>query len=195
MTRERIFRSTRTVRGLVLYSYPAQAIILLPSRRSATCIIAMSVEPRKLGDPVYRAFRPASGSPGGIGTSASAAGTGLRPVIMRIPAAGAGSSLDEQCKDEFKAWSDETAKLRDDLFVVLEPLDPREPAYVFHDLARAQALFPRATPYFGQRPFGRQINRAFLVGMPLPAARGPVDVAYAAVRSARPPTSPSPLLL
>jgi putative transposase len=40
----------RTVHGLVLYSYPAQAIILLPSRRSAACIIAMSVEPRKLGE-------------------------------------------------------------------------------------------------------------------------------------------------
>ena len=48
--RERIFRSTRTVHGLVLYSDPPQAITLLPSRRSAACIIAMSVEPRKIGE-------------------------------------------------------------------------------------------------------------------------------------------------
>jgi transposase InsO family protein len=48
--RERVFRSTRTVHGLVLYSYPPQAITLLPSRRSAACIIAMSVEPRKIGE-------------------------------------------------------------------------------------------------------------------------------------------------
>ena len=50
MTPERIFRSTRTVHGLVLCSYPPQAITLLPSRRSAACIIAMSVEPRKIGE-------------------------------------------------------------------------------------------------------------------------------------------------
>ena len=50
MTRERISRSTRIVHGIVPYSYPSQAITLLPSRRSAACIIAMSVEPRKMGE-------------------------------------------------------------------------------------------------------------------------------------------------
>ena len=48
MTPERISRSTRIVHGLVPYSYPSQAITLLPSRRSAACIIAMSVEPRRM---------------------------------------------------------------------------------------------------------------------------------------------------
>jgi len=47
MTPERIFRSARTARGPVPYSYPSQALTLLPSRRLAACIIAMSVELRK----------------------------------------------------------------------------------------------------------------------------------------------------
>jgi hypothetical protein len=47
MTRERISRSIRIVHDLVPYSYPSQAITLLPSRRWAGYIIAMSVEPRK----------------------------------------------------------------------------------------------------------------------------------------------------
>ena len=49
MTPERISHSTRIVHGLVLCSYPARAITLLPSRRLAAYIIAMSVEPRKIG--------------------------------------------------------------------------------------------------------------------------------------------------
>jgi hypothetical protein len=50
MTRERISRSTRTARGLVRCSYPSRATTLLPFRRSAACIIAMSVELRKMGE-------------------------------------------------------------------------------------------------------------------------------------------------
>src|SRR2546426_5352988 len=50
MTRERISRSTRIVHDLVRYSYPPQAITLSPSRRWAGCIIAMSVELRKMGE-------------------------------------------------------------------------------------------------------------------------------------------------
>jgi len=46
MKPERIFRSTRIAHGPVWYSYPPRAITLSPSRRSAACIIAMSVEPR-----------------------------------------------------------------------------------------------------------------------------------------------------
>ena len=49
MTPERIFRSARTAHGLVPYSLPPPAT-LLPSRRSAVCIIAMSVEPREMGE-------------------------------------------------------------------------------------------------------------------------------------------------
>jgi hypothetical protein len=150
---------------------------------------------RRLGpvrfNPVYRAFRARDEDRGGAASS-SAASTGLRPVIARIPAGGMSSPFDEQCTLEFKEWRSELSKLRDDLFVVLEPLDPREPAYVFHDLARAEALFPGATPYFGTRPFSRQINRAFIVGMPLPPPPGAHDGAYVAVRSV---ASPTPLLL
>jgi putative transposase len=47
-TPEPISRSTRTAHGLVLYSYPPQAISL-PSPRSAVSIIATSVEPREIG--------------------------------------------------------------------------------------------------------------------------------------------------
>ena len=50
MTPERIFRSTRIAHGLVRYSHPPQAITLSPSRRSGACIIAMSVEPREMGE-------------------------------------------------------------------------------------------------------------------------------------------------
>jgi hypothetical protein len=50
MTPERISRSTRTVHGLVLCSYPSQALTLLPPRRLVACIIAMSVELRKIGE-------------------------------------------------------------------------------------------------------------------------------------------------
>jgi hypothetical protein len=57
MTPERISRSTRIVQGLVLCSYPARAITLLPSRRLAACVIAMNVEPRKIGP---HAARPCS---------------------------------------------------------------------------------------------------------------------------------------
>jgi hypothetical protein len=46
MTRERISRSIR----IVPYSYPSQALTLLASRRLAACIIAMSVELRKMGE-------------------------------------------------------------------------------------------------------------------------------------------------
>src|SRR2546430_17718642 len=49
MKPERIFRSTRTARGVVLYNYPPQAITLSPCRKSVACIIAMSVEPREIG--------------------------------------------------------------------------------------------------------------------------------------------------
>jgi hypothetical protein len=49
MKPERIFRLTRNAHGLVLYSYPPQAITLSPSRRSAACTIAMSVAPREMG--------------------------------------------------------------------------------------------------------------------------------------------------
>ena len=49
MTPERISRSTRTAHGLVACNFPPQAI-LLPSPRSAVCIIAMSVEPREIGE-------------------------------------------------------------------------------------------------------------------------------------------------
>jgi hypothetical protein len=45
---------------LVLYSYPSQAITLLPSRKSAACIIAMSVEPRKIVE--FEQGQPARGS-------------------------------------------------------------------------------------------------------------------------------------
>src|SRR5438105_2569192 len=48
ITPERISRSKRTALGLVAYNFPRQAI-LLPSRRSAVCIIAISVEPREIG--------------------------------------------------------------------------------------------------------------------------------------------------
>jgi hypothetical protein len=48
--RKRISHSTRIVHGRVPYSYPSQAITLLPSPRSAACTIAMSVEPRKMGE-------------------------------------------------------------------------------------------------------------------------------------------------
>jgi hypothetical protein len=34
----------------VPYSYRPQAITLLPSRKLAACIIAMNVEPRKIGE-------------------------------------------------------------------------------------------------------------------------------------------------
>ena len=47
-------RSTRTAHGLVVCNFPPQAISL-PSPRSAVCIIAMSVEPREIGE----AVRPA----------------------------------------------------------------------------------------------------------------------------------------
>src|ERR1700704_5775859 len=50
MKSERIFRLTRIAHGLVLYSYPPQAITLSPSRRSAACTIAMSVAPREMGE-------------------------------------------------------------------------------------------------------------------------------------------------
>ncbi len=50
MTRERIFRSARIVHGLVPCNYPSQAVTSLPSPRSAACTIAMSVEPRKMGE-------------------------------------------------------------------------------------------------------------------------------------------------
>jgi len=50
MTPERIFRSTRIVHDLVPYSHPSKAITSLPSPRSAACIIAMSVELRKMGE-------------------------------------------------------------------------------------------------------------------------------------------------
>src|SRR6266849_4826170 len=49
MTPERISRSTRTAHGLDGCNFPPQAI-LLPSQRSAACIIAMSVEPREIGE-------------------------------------------------------------------------------------------------------------------------------------------------
>src|SRR5229473_5443998 len=49
MTPERISRSTRTAHGLVACNFPPQAV-LLPSRRSAVCIIAMSVVPREIGE-------------------------------------------------------------------------------------------------------------------------------------------------
>jgi hypothetical protein len=49
MTPEPISHSTRTAHGLVVYNCPPQAI-LLPSPRSAVCIIAMSVEPREIGE-------------------------------------------------------------------------------------------------------------------------------------------------
>src|SRR5262249_50236080 len=58
MMRERISRSTRIVHGLVLYSYPPQATTLWPSRRSAACIIAMSVEPRKMGEVALGCMSP-----------------------------------------------------------------------------------------------------------------------------------------
>jgi hypothetical protein len=61
MTRERISRSTRTARGLVLCSYPSRAITLLPFRRLAASIIAMSVELRKMGEKARPV--PASQSP------------------------------------------------------------------------------------------------------------------------------------
>ena len=48
MTRERIFRSTRTAHGPVACNFPPQAT-LLPSRRWVVSITAMSVEPRKIG--------------------------------------------------------------------------------------------------------------------------------------------------
>ena len=48
--RTRISRSTRIVHGLVRYSYPPQAITLSFSRRWAGCIIAMSVELRRMGE-------------------------------------------------------------------------------------------------------------------------------------------------
>jgi hypothetical protein len=48
MTPERISRSTRTAHGLVACNFPLQAI-LLPSPRSAVCIIAMSAERREIG--------------------------------------------------------------------------------------------------------------------------------------------------
>ena len=54
MTPERIFRSTRIAHGLVLYSYPPQAITSLRSRRWAGCIIAMSVELHKMGEAALR---------------------------------------------------------------------------------------------------------------------------------------------
>ena len=46
---EHISRSTRTAHGLVACNLPPQAI-LLPSPRSAVCIIAMSVKPREIGE-------------------------------------------------------------------------------------------------------------------------------------------------
>lgn len=141
-------------------------------------------------NPVYRAFR-ARGEDRSAAVNSDAS-TGLRPVIMRVPAGGLPSPFDDQCKVPFKDWRSEVSKLRDDLFVVLDPLDPREPAYVFYDLARAKRLFPGATPYFGSRPFDRQITRAFAVGMPLPRPPGADDSAYVAVRSV---ASPTPLLL
>ncbi len=49
----RISRSTRTAHGLVAWDFPPQAI--LPSPRSAVCIIAMSVEPREIGEAVRSA--------------------------------------------------------------------------------------------------------------------------------------------
>jgi len=49
MTPEPISHSTRTAHDLVVYNCPSQAI-LLPSPRSAVCIIAMSVEPREIGE-------------------------------------------------------------------------------------------------------------------------------------------------
>jgi hypothetical protein len=104
---------------------------------------------RRLGsvrfNPVYRAFR---GLGEDRGASSSAASTGLRPVIVRIPAAGLSSPFDEQCTLAFKDWPLELPKLRDDLFVVLEPLDPREPAYVFHDLARRRGSVSRRDAVF-----------------------------------------------
>jgi hypothetical protein len=48
---------TRTVHGLVLCSYPSQALTLLPSRRLVACIIAMSVELRKMGEATGAARR------------------------------------------------------------------------------------------------------------------------------------------
>jgi hypothetical protein len=54
MTPERISRSTRTAHGLVAYTFPSRAT-LLPSRSSAVCIIAMSVEPREIGEAVRSA--------------------------------------------------------------------------------------------------------------------------------------------
>jgi len=47
---EHISHWARTARGPVPYSYPSQALTLLPSRRLAACIIAMSVELRKMGE-------------------------------------------------------------------------------------------------------------------------------------------------
>src|SRR5712672_1023033 len=58
MKLERIFRSTRIAHGLVLYSYPPQAITLSPSRRSVACIIAMSVEPREIGKATHSYYSP-----------------------------------------------------------------------------------------------------------------------------------------
>src|SRR5260370_26101063 len=48
MTPERISRSTRIAHGLVACNFPPQAI-LLPSPRSAVCIIARRVVPRGIG--------------------------------------------------------------------------------------------------------------------------------------------------
>ena len=49
MTPERISRSTRTAHCLVACNFPPRAT-LLPSRGSAVCIIAMSVEPHETGE-------------------------------------------------------------------------------------------------------------------------------------------------
>jgi hypothetical protein len=58
MKLERIFRSTRTARGLVLYNYPPQAITLSPCRRSVACTIAMSVDPREIGKATHSYLFP-----------------------------------------------------------------------------------------------------------------------------------------
>ena len=57
MTPARISRSTRTAHGLVACNFPPRAT-LLPSPRSAVCIIAMSVGPREIGEAARFSLSP-----------------------------------------------------------------------------------------------------------------------------------------
>jgi hypothetical protein len=57
MTPARISRSIRTAHGLVARNFPPLAT-LLPSPRSAVCIIAMSVEPREIGTAAGSSLSP-----------------------------------------------------------------------------------------------------------------------------------------